>query len=66
MKKPVITIRKSGETYIYNCNFANYIHKCKVWDIKVIFYILNIYYLCEKDEKGQYMQRDNIKPIFDL
>lgn len=65
MKKPVITIYKYGETYIYNCDLANYLYKQNLINIKAIFYVLNIFYMLEKDKNGQYLNRDNIKPIFE-
>lgn len=66
MKKPVIRVYKQGDNYSYVCDFANRIYGSNLIKIAHILYALNIYYLCEKDENGQYLNRDNIKPVFDL
>lgn len=66
MKKPVIRVYKHGDSYSYVCDFANRIYGSNLINIRAIFYALNIAYLCEKDENGQYLNRDNIKPLFDL
>lgn len=65
MKKPVIRIYKHGDDYTFVCDFANRLYKRSLIKIQAIFYVLNIYYMCEKDENGMYMQRDNIKPVFE-
>jgi hypothetical protein len=65
MKKPVIRVYKNGDNYSYVCDFANKIYKKNLIHIKAIFWVLNIYYSLEKDENGQYLNRDNIKPVFD-
>lgn len=64
MTKPRIVIYKIDERYSYVCDFADRIYRKRLNEIKAIFYVLNIYYLCEKDENGYYLKRDNIKPIF--
>ena len=65
MKKPRIKIHKECDGYIYICEQANMIANSYLYDITYIFHVLNIYYLCQKDENGMYLNRDNIKPIFD-
>lgn len=65
MKKPVIRIYKYEGNYSYKCDIADEIYKKRLNNIKAIFYVLNIFYILEKDENGRYKNRPNLKPEFE-
>jgi hypothetical protein len=65
MRKPKITIYFWDNRSTFNCDFANAIYGERLRNIAHIFEVLKIYYLCQKDKDGNYMQLDISKPTFD-
>lgn len=65
MKKPVIRIYRRYGNYSYKCPMADKIYNERLDNITAIFWVLNAFYLLEKDEKGQYKNSQNLKPEFE-
>lgn len=61
MERPRITIYFWDGHVTYNCELANKIYGQRLMKINHILHVLYIYWLCEKDENGIYINSQKQK-----